>query len=69
MIIEVNLDTGNRHLPIVSGFRLNFCGDKNCGPHFFLLDKDDQVFCEFVMSPQQLIDVERKMLDHHVGIK
>jgi hypothetical protein len=66
--LSVNLDMGARNFPIVSGFRTNFCGDPNCGPHLFLLDKDDQVFAEFIMSAEQVTKLEQDTMEHIAGI-
>lgn len=68
MRIYAELDEGNRNLPIASGFRVNFCGDPNCGPHFFLLDKNDEVFLEFIMSAEQVSKVEHQTMEHLAGI-
>lgn len=66
--IFAELDLGNRNLPIASGFRVNFCGDPKCGPHFFLLDKNNETFLEMVMTAEQISLVERQTMEHLAGI-
>jgi hypothetical protein len=62
-IIKANLEVGERGYPISKGFRVKFCDDPNCGPHFHLLDRDDKVFCEMVLSFEQLDMVVRLTME------
>jgi hypothetical protein len=69
VIIEANVRKGNRGHPVVHGFRLSFCADPKCGPHFLLLDRDDKIFAEMVMTADQICDVEAKTMSHLAGLK
>lgn len=68
MIIDANLEIGPRNFPVVSGFRTMFCADPNCGPHFLLLDRDNQVFLEMIMTAEQILKTEQMTMEHIAGI-
>jgi hypothetical protein len=67
MKIQANLDLVDRgeiSLPTANSFKIKFCTDPSCGPHFVLYDKDDEPFCEMVMSQQQFLAATDTILDH-----
>lgn len=68
MIIDANLEMGPRGFPIISGFRTHFCADPNCGPHLLLLDREDKVVAEFIISAVQLSKVEQETMQYLAGI-